>query len=185
MVSKMKKMKQLFPLLAMPALATLCSYSTVARAETAEAGNVQISRGKYLVQFGSCTDCHTPGYRFGKPDSTRFLGGSDVGMRVSGLGTFVPPNLTPDKETGLGTWTKQQIMTAIQTGVTPSGRILAPVMPWHAYAGLTKSDAGAIVDYLKTLPPVKHQVPGPFGPDEKPPIYTMTLMPPDDTTQHN
>jgi len=41
-------------------------------------------------------------------------------------------------------------MTAIQTGVTPSGRILAPVMPWHAYAGLTKSDAGAIVDYLKT-----------------------------------
>jgi len=70
MVSKMKKMKQLFPLLAMPAFGYAVFLFDGARAETAEAGNVQISRGKYLVQFGSCTDCHTPGYRLENRSST-------------------------------------------------------------------------------------------------------------------
>src|SRR5262245_33892563 len=79
------------------------------------------------------------------------LAGSDVGLEVPGLGVFVAPNLTPDKVTGLGNWTKEQIATAIQTGVRPDGRVLAPIMPWRAYAGLTKSDIGAIVEYLGTL----------------------------------
>jgi len=48
-----------------------------------------VARGKYLVTFGSCTDCHTPGSFFGKPDMTRFLGGSDVGFAIPGLGVFV------------------------------------------------------------------------------------------------
>src|SRR5262249_408498 len=59
------------------------------------------------------TDCHTPGHLLGKPDMSRFLGGSDVGLEVPGLGVFVAPNLTPDKVTGLGNWTKDQIATAI------------------------------------------------------------------------
>jgi mono/diheme cytochrome c family protein len=61
-----------------------------------------LERGKYLVTFGGCLDCHTPGYFFGKPDFSRYLGGSDVGFLLPGLGIFVGPNLTPDKETGLG-----------------------------------------------------------------------------------
>ena len=145
----------------------------------------QVTRGKYLVQLAGCTDCHTPGYRFGRPDTARFLGGSDVGLEVPGLGTFVAPNLTPDNDTGLGTWTKDEIVAAIQTGLRPDGRMLAPVMPWRGYASLTKSDAAAIVEYLRTLPAVTNKVPGPFGPDEKPAIFRMTLSPPSPSAQPN
>ena len=45
-------------------------------------------RGKYLVNLGLCTDCHTPGYFFGKPDEKRFLGGSEVGFEIPELGVF-------------------------------------------------------------------------------------------------
>ena len=69
----------------------------------------QIARGRYLVEGpAGCGDCHTPGGLSGKPDLTRYLGGSDVGLAVPGLGVFVPPNLTPDNETGLGNWTTEQ-----------------------------------------------------------------------------
>ena len=95
------------------------------------------------------------------------------------------PNLTPDKDTGLGNWTKEQMITAIQTGVRPDGRVLAPTMPWRAFAALTKSDVGAIVDYLESLPPVSHKVPGPFGPNVKPTVFRMKVLPPDDTSQHD
>lgn len=137
-----------------------------------------LARGKYLVTFGSCTDCHTPGSFFGKPDMTKFLGGSDVGFAIPGLGVFVGPNLTPDKQTGLGNWTNDQIVAALTTGKTPEGRTLAPVMPWHAYANLTKADAQAIAAYLKSLPPVSHQVGGPYGPNQTPAEAVMIVIPP-------
>lgn len=137
-----------------------------------------VARGKYLVTFGSCTDCHTPGSFFGKPDMKRFLGGSDVGFAIPGLGVFVGPNLTPDNKTGLGSWTEEQIVTALTTGRTPTGRILAPVMPWHAYANLTKSDAVAIADYLKSLPAVSRQVGGPYGQSQTPAESVMVVLPP-------
>ena len=76
--------------------------------------------------------------------------------------------LPPDNDTGLGNWTKDQIATAIRTGVRPDGHVLAPIMPWRAYAGLTKIDAAAIVEYLRSLPLISHKVPGPFGLDDKP-----------------
>ena len=138
----------------------------------------QVERGKYLATIGDCVDCHTPGYFLGKPDMTRYLGGSDVGFRVGDLGIFVGPNLTPDKETGLGGWTDGQIATALTTGTRPDGRILAPIMPWRALATMTKPDLAALIAYLRSLPPVSHKVPGPFGVDDKPPVYVMTLVPP-------
>ncbi len=137
----------------------------------------EIARGKYLVTFGSCTDCHTPGSFFGKPDMSKYLGGSDVGFAIPHLGVFVGPNLTPDKATGLGNWTKAQIVNAFTKGQTPQGRTLAPVMPWHAYANLTKSDALAIAAYLKSLPAVSHQVAGPFGPNDIPTTFVMAVIP--------
>jgi len=82
----------------------------------ARAADDQVARGKYLVSFGGCFDCHTPGYFFGKPDMSRYLGGSEVGFEIPGLGLFYGPNLTPDRETGLGSWTAEQIVTALQTG---------------------------------------------------------------------
>ncbi|HXT79240.1 MAG TPA: c-type cytochrome [Acetobacteraceae bacterium] len=139
----------------------------------------QVERGRYLVTLGSCTDCHTPGHLLGKPDMTRVLGGSDVGFAIPGEGVFVGPNLTRDKETGLGNWTDKQIVTALTTGVRPDGRILAPIMPWRALSHLTHADAIAIVAYLRSLPVVQHKVPGPFGANEKPSVFVMTALPPD------
>jgi mono/diheme cytochrome c family protein len=144
----------------------------------ADAASDKIARGKYLVEFGGCNDCHTPGYFLGKPDMNRYLGGSDVAFEIPGLGVFVPRNITPDKKTGIGTWSEDQIVTALQTGTRPDGRILAPIMPWKAFAKLNKDDAHAIAAYLKTLKPVDHAVPGPFGPGEKVPTLMFRIMPP-------
>ena len=118
-------------------IASAIAMATAAYAVSKGAGTegAQVARGKYLVQLAGCTDCHTPGHLLGKPDMSRFLGGSDVGLEVPGQGIFIAPNLTPDNETGLGRWTKDQMVTAIQTGVRPDGRVLAPMMPWRAYAG--------------------------------------------------
>jgi len=77
------------------AVAALCASVTVASA----ADPATVARGKYLVTIASCHDCHTPGYFLGKPDMARYLGGSDVGFELPGLGVFVGPNLTPDKAT--------------------------------------------------------------------------------------
>src|ERR1700730_9311761 len=130
---------------------------------SASAQQSQVERGKYLVMLGSCTDCHTPGYFFGRPDMARYLGGSEVGFEIPGLGVFHGPNLTPDSETGLGNWTIAQIVTAIQTAKRPDGRETAPIMPWRAFANLTKDDVTAIAVFLKSIPAVKNKVPAPFG----------------------
>jgi len=137
----------------------------------------QIARGKYLVTIGGCNDCHTPGAMTGGPDFQQTLGGSNVGFAIPGLGVFVGRNLTPDPETGLGKWTTQQIITAFTTGKRPDGRMLAPIMPWEGLSHLTKSDAQAMAAYLKSLPPVKHAVPGPFGPNETPTTLVMAIVP--------
>ena len=108
----------------------------------------------------------------------RYLGGSDVGFEVPGLGVFYAPNLTPDKETGLGNWTKQEIATAIKTGKRPDGRILAAPMPVGSFKNLSHSDALAIAAYLKSLPPIKQHT-GPFGVNEKPSSFVYQVLPPD------
>jgi mono/diheme cytochrome c family protein len=146
------------------------------RAEAADRD--QIQRGKYLVTLALCTDCHTPGYFFGKPDMNRFLGGSEVGFEIPGLGVFHGPNLTPDIETGIGQWSADDIVRAFQTGTRPDGRILAPIMPWHAFAELTKEDAYAIAAFLKNLPPVSNKVPGPFGPTDTPTSFVFRVVAP-------
>lgn len=153
------------------AIATLGALTGGALADT------QTERGKYLVTIMGCSDCHTPGNFLGHPDMARFLGGSDVGFAIPGLGVFPGRNLTPDKETGLGSWTTAQVITAITKGERPDGRMLAPIMPWRDFAKLTKSDALAIAAYLKSLPPVKNAVAGPFGPSETPTTFVMTVVP--------
>lgn len=139
----------------------------------------QVSRGAYLVAIAGCTDCHTPGHFLGKPDMARFLGGSDVGFAMPGAGIFFGPNLTPDRETGLGSWTDQQIVTAMTKGVRPDGRALVPAMPFAALSRLTESDALAIVAYLKSLPAVRNRVAGPIGPDQKATGFVLSVMPAD------
>jgi hypothetical protein len=73
-------------------------------------------------------------------------------------------------------------VAALQTGIRPDGRILSPVMPWRNFANMTKPDALAVAAFLKSLPAVKHQVPGPFGTDELPTIPFMKIVFPMEAT---
>jgi mono/diheme cytochrome c family protein len=145
----------------------------------AHADSAQVARGEYLVRLAGCTDCHTPGHFLGKPDKSRYLAGSDVGFEVPGVGTVVGRNLTPDKETGIGGWTLEQITTAIRTGVRPDGRVLSLIMPWLAYSGMEQADVDAIAVFLKTLPSVKRRIPGPFAANEKPTTLRWRIVPPE------
>ncbi|MGF7159190.1 mono/diheme cytochrome c family protein [Rhodoligotrophos appendicifer] len=150
----------------------LLAASTTAIAEDAA------SRGKYLAAIMDCTGCHTPGALLGKPDMTKALSGADVGFNIPGLGTFYPPNLTPDDETGLGRWSESEIIAAVRTGHRPDGRILAPVMPYHSYSKLIDSDARALAAYLKSMKPVRNKVPDLLGPNDKPHTpYLAVVLP--------
>ncbi len=160
-------------------LVTLVALALAGGCAAAQAADSEIERGKYLVTLGSCNDCHTPGYFLGKPDFSRALSGSDVGFAIPGVGAFVGRNLTPDKETGLGDWTDDQIIAAFTAGVRPDGRRLAPIMPYQGLSHLTSEDAKAIVAYLRSLPPIRNAVPGPFGPKEVPSTLVFVIVPGD------
>lgn len=134
-----------------------------------------VERGRYLATIMDCNGCHTPGALTGKPDMARYLGGAMAGFGVPGAGVFYPSNLTPDKETGLGSWSEKDIIKAVRTGERPDGRVLSPVMPYLSYAKMTDEDANALAAFLKSLPPVSHKVPGPTGPSEKAALPYFTL----------
>lgn len=138
------------------------------------AGNVE--RGAYLARIMDCGGCHTPGALEGQPQDKQALSGARMGFAVADLGVFFPPNLTPDKATGLGDWTSADVIRAIREGVNPDGRELAPVMAFRSYAGLTDADAADLAAFLKSLPPISHNVPGPFGPTEQStaPYFSIT-----------
>jgi mono/diheme cytochrome c family protein len=83
------------------------------------------------------------------------MAGGDHPIRGAGGIFVVPPNITPDPETGIGGWSVTAIVAAIRTGRTPGGRTLSTAMPWRTqYADLTDEDAQAIASYLLTVPPV-------------------------------
>ncbi|BDG10238.1 diheme cytochrome c-553 [Anaeromyxobacter paludicola] len=147
-----------------------------------------IQRGGYLVRVAGCHDCHTP-MRFDKelgapvPMMERMLSGhpadapdpvgkyaqGDMGVMGATMTSFAmpfgivyAPNLTPDVETGLGRWTEQQFMGALRTGRhmgLEDGRPVLPPMPWPNLAAATDEDLRAIWAYLRSIPPVKNQVP--------------------------
>lgn len=124
-----------------------------------------VEHGKYLVELLGCGTCHTDGALIGEPRADRRLAGSDVGIAYSDPltesrpGVLYPANLTPDLKTGIGSWTINDIVGVIRSGVDPEGRRHIPVMPFPAYAKLSDEDARAIAAYLQALPPVEHPVP--------------------------
>lgn len=125
----------------------------------------QVRRGRYLVELVGCGTCHTDGALIGEPRSDRWLAGSRVGIAHSDPletrhpGVSFPPNLTPDKKTGLGRWTDEDMVRKIRTGIDRHGSASLPVMPWPAYTRLSDPDVSAIVAYLRSLPAVSHAVP--------------------------
>ena len=160
--------------------AGISAFAFCLAAESASTARAQdaVKRGKYLAAVMDCAGCHTNGALAGKPDSKLHLAGSDIGFGMPGFGVFYPPNLTPDPESGLGRWSEADIVKALRTGVRPDGRELAPVMPWRSYAALTETDARALAAYLKSLPPVAHQVPPIAGPDGKAPAPYLAVVTP-------
>lgn len=136
------------------------------------------SRGEYLSRIMDCGGCHTPGALTGSPDETRKLSGSQIGFQIPGLGVFYPPNLTPDRQTGLGNWSEADIIRAVRTGARPDGRMLAPVMPWPSYAALNDADARDLARYLKGLKPVEHAAPPLTGADKPAPAPYLTVVAP-------
>jgi mono/diheme cytochrome c family protein len=131
----------------------------------AEASNEMAEQGRYLVNLLGCASCHTDGALVGKPDPARMLAGSSVGIAYTNPmvnnfpGAVYPPNLTPDRETGLGEWSVEEITTMIRTGRNRHGSQTMTIMPWTSYAQLSNADATAIATYLKSLPAVSHRVP--------------------------
>jgi mono/diheme cytochrome c family protein len=149
---------------------------------TANAQSDAVKRGDYLVNtIMTCGNCHTPK---GPPAA---VAGKDFS---GGLSWDEPPfkvtapNITPDKETGIGSWTDEQIITLLRTDKRPNGVQIAEVMPTAFYGIVTDADMKAIVAYLRTLKPVANKVPDPiykmqiphhaFPGSEKP--YTEAMM---------
>jgi mono/diheme cytochrome c family protein len=147
-------------------------FAASAQAET------PVERGQYLAHIMDCGGCHHTGAFTPQPKLETPLAGSDIGFAMPGLGVVYPPNLTPDKETGLGKWSDAEIITAFTTGVRPDGRQLAPIMPWMSYGHISAADAEALVAYLRSLPPVTHKVPGPFAESEQPTAPYLTMVAP-------
>src|SRR4051812_37469505 len=95
---------------------TFCAIAA-ATASPGQSPQVPRSRGEYLATIMDCGGCHTGGALAGQPDPQLYLAGSEIGFGIPGTGFFYPPNLTPDRETGLGAWGEAEIIRAIRTGV--------------------------------------------------------------------
>ena len=116
-----------------------------------------VERGRYLVEgIAACGNCHTPKGPQGRPIAEKNLAG---GFEITeGFGTAVVPNITPDRETGIGAWTDDEIVRAIREGKHRDGRTLGPPMPYPFYRGLSDTDVKAIVAYLRAVPAVSNKV---------------------------
>ncbi|HEV2666017.1 MAG TPA: hypothetical protein VG324_13950, partial [Blastocatellia bacterium] len=119
------------------------------------------ARGAYLVNsVMACTDCHTPvDPTTGAPLMDKYLAGRQPYEGPWGI--VYGGNITPDNETGIGSWTEEQVKQAFTAGVNREGRRLI-LMPWFGYSALTAEDADAVAYYLKNvLPAVKNEIPAP------------------------
>jgi mono/diheme cytochrome c family protein len=116
-----------------------------------------VARGEYLVKWSNCARCHTPANEDGSPKADMFLaGGRTIGEELSA-------NITPDEETGIGSWTEEQIATFMRTGAEPNGEQIEGAMGnqiKNRYSQLTEEDAAAIAAFLKSIPAVSNKVGG-------------------------
>ncbi len=126
-----------------------------------EATAARIERGKYLVNaVAGCLGCHTDAdwSKPGAPPVGAKLGSGHVWSDQK-MPWLVAPNITPDKETGAGTWSDDMFARAIREGIGHDGRTLFPLMPYPHYRQMSDEDLASIVVYLRTLPAVHNQLP--------------------------
>jgi mono/diheme cytochrome c family protein len=108
-----------------------------------------IERGRYLAVLGDCAGCHST------PDGSPF--GGDLALQTP-FGPLLAPNITPDKETGIGAMTDKEFVSALKDGRGRNGKRLYPAMPYTAYSKMTDDDVLAMRAYLNTVAPVHHSV---------------------------
>ncbi len=117
----------------------------------AQADNKELAaKGQYIFALAGGCACHTV------PKETENAGGRAFPIP---FGTVYSTNITQDKETGLGSWTDQQIHDALVKGIRSDGSRILPVMPYEAYSGMARKDLTALIAYLRTLKPVKKATP--------------------------
>lgn len=114
--------------------------------------------GGYLARHVAlCADCHTPrGGLQSAPKMSRLFAGTDHPPKDFPAN---PANLTPDSATGIGEWSEGDFIRTIRAGTSPQGHHLNPFMPWHQLGRMSDDDLRAIYLYLRTLPPIRNQVP--------------------------
>ncbi len=119
----------------------LASFASGAGADTA------MSRGEFLYKLSGCENCHTDREHNG----ARLAGGRRL---VTPLGTFHTPNITPDRETGIGRWREADFIRALREGRSPTGANYYPSFPYTSYTQLSDADMKALWAYLRTVPAV-------------------------------
>lgn len=124
---------------------------------------IVLERGSYLANnVAACMDCHS------KRDFSKFSGpvipgteggGGDLFDEKLGLpGKIYAKNITPDNETGIGTWTDEDIIKAVTQGISKKGDTLFPLMPYPHYNRMAKDDLLSIIAYLRTLKPIRNKI---------------------------
>jgi mono/diheme cytochrome c family protein len=128
----------------------------------AQAPRAGVERGRYLANHVSiCGDCHTPRNSIGILNRSLYLAGASA--KNGPLGEEVP-NITPDKETGIGDWKREDIAELLITGTKPDFDNVQGLMyeviqgTPHGYKDMKREDALAIADYLKSIPPIKNKI---------------------------
>ncbi|MBI1183433.1 c-type cytochrome [bacterium] len=129
--------------------------------ELPDTNNMQ-ELGKYFAINLECFSCHSADFasnNYLEPEkSAGYFGGGTKTLNLSGE-VILTANITPDKETGIGNWTKEEFVTALKTGQVKNGPALRyPMIP---FTQLSDKEAGAIFEYLQTIPPIKHAIPRP------------------------
>lgn len=146
-----------------------------------------VERGKYLVEvLGTCGNCHTPKGPRGSIPEQHLAGGFSI---EEPFGVAVSSNITPDKETGIGTWTDEEIIRAIREGKSKDGRTLGPPMPYYLYRHVSDNDVKAMVAYLRTVKPIENRVPRSqyritLPPSYGPPVTSVPDPPKDDPVKY-
>ena len=128
---------------------------------TFEVTEARLQRGRYLVEGPAhCFQCHTD-HDLTIPTGPIIQSKKGAGfvLPIPELNNIPARNITPDPETGIGTWSDDEIVRALREGVRKDGTALFPLMPYPVYRHMDDEDIAAIVVYLRTIPPVKNRVP--------------------------
>jgi mono/diheme cytochrome c family protein len=123
--------------------AVVCSYNT----STAAASSEMLEHGEYVFYAAGCISCHTR--------DQLMAGGRPV---VTPFGTFYPPNATPQREYGIGSWSEEDFIRALREGLNPQGEHYYPAFPYPSYTRMTQQDMQALYAYLMTLPESSREV---------------------------